>query len=282
MSEAETQYTDRALSIQLVAAYSELQRGILQREEEARELSESLGIKYYEASDQKKALKEAMADVQKETGPLDLRGADLSGLNLRGLDLAGANLEGANLEGAEIGYTHLEEANLKNANLQNIEGRDANLSGANLEGADLRSANLHGMEFEGANLRNTDLREASLEATNLREGADLRGADLRGAYISGAWMKKDYTCAGWVEGAELGDNIFDERTLNGSKIQTNAVILVTSNLTFAMQNEEIREYAQRELGINMDAIEELINAPAQAVDPREAAGEVPKQGKSRG
>jgi uncharacterized protein YjbI with pentapeptide repeats len=52
----------------------------------------------------------------------DLRGANLTDVNLSGADLRRADLSGANLSGTDL--------------------RGANLSGANLSGADLRRANL--------------------------------------------------------------------------------------------------------------------------------------------
>jgi hypothetical protein len=94
----------------------------------------------------------------------DLRGADLSGDDLRNANLRGADLRGANLS-------------------------DADLSSANLRGADLRSANL-----EYANLSSADLRGADLEDANLNS-ADLRGTDLSGTtgLVSPfKWMKQKF------------------------------------------------------------------------------------------
>ncbi len=81
-----------------------------------------------------------------EIGPLayspraDLRGANLSGVQLFGSNLISANLSGANLSGAD-----LYKARLINANLTG-----ANLSGAKLAGAKLTLANLEGANMTGA------------------------------------------------------------------------------------------------------------------------------------
>jgi hypothetical protein len=69
-------------------------------------------------------IKKEVADRQ-EQPVISLRGADLSGANLKEADLSGDTLNGANLSGAT----------LRGANL-----RDADLRGAELRGADLRAA----------------------------------------------------------------------------------------------------------------------------------------------
>lgn len=114
---------------------------------------------------------------------LNLRSADLSGVDFSTIDLANfrlrfrrtnlndslpAYLRKANLWGAD-----LSKANLSRANLS-----EANLSRANLSEADLSYADLSKVHFSYANLRGADLREA-----NLRE-ANLRGADLMHAKFS--------------------------------------------------------------------------------------------------
>ena len=82
------------------------------------------------------------------------------GINLRGADLSGADLRGAHL-------------------------RRADLSGADLSGAHLRRADLRGADLRGAHLSGADLRWADLSGADL-SGADLRGADLRWADLSRA------------------------------------------------------------------------------------------------
>ena len=99
---------------------------------------------------------------------LDLRGANLSGVNLCGAnlryaDLRGANLSGVNLSGANLRYADLSGANLSGANL-----RYADLSGANLRRANLRSVNLSGANLRSANLSDADLSDADLRYADLR------------------------------------------------------------------------------------------------------------------
>ena len=115
--------------------------------------------------------------------PLDLSGADLSGVvlwdaNLKEVLLTGALLTGANLSEADLG-----EAVLRGADLRGAEFFDANLTGAdlrdaNLARAELYRANLAGSDLRGANLTSAELFKANLTGSDLR-GANLRRADLR-------------------------------------------------------------------------------------------------------
>src|SRR5262249_31802863 len=111
-------------------------------------------------------------EEQRRRQGLDLRGADLSRVDLRGLPLARTlgGLAGATAEQVSKAAAHLEGANLHDARL---------------EGADLRGARLEGADLRGASLVEADLRGLALERVDLR-GADLSRADLRGVQASGA------------------------------------------------------------------------------------------------
>ena len=74
------------------------------------------------------------------------------------IDLRCANLKGVDLSSADLSYADLTCANLKGANLTDVNLTDANLRLANLRGADLRGANL-----KDANLSHTDFTGADLE-----------------------------------------------------------------------------------------------------------------------
>jgi hypothetical protein len=104
-----------------------------------------------------------------------LQGADLRGLNLSAIDLMRANLDDADLTGAQI-----REANLSHASLQR-----ADLSGADLSYADLDYARLDGANLSGAKLVYTRCEHASFQGANLQR-TDLQGADLVYALFSGA------------------------------------------------------------------------------------------------
>ncbi len=81
--------------------------------------------------------------------PLDLGGADLSGLDLVGADLAGANLAGADLRYADLSGADLRRSDLSNADLRGADLRAALLEGANLAGTSLSGANLIGVDVSG-------------------------------------------------------------------------------------------------------------------------------------
>ena len=108
--------------------------------------------------------------LETETLKLTLEAAVKTGAFLRGADLTGADLRGAYLRGADLTGAYLTGAYL----------RDAYLTGAYLTGAYLRGAYLRGADLAGAYLRGADLTGADLRGAYLR-GADLTGADLTGA-----------------------------------------------------------------------------------------------------
>ncbi len=123
---------------------------------------------------------------------LDLRGADLHGVNLRNLPLVRmrgglmrdewqlATLEqrdiaGVQLEGADLSEAHLEGATLEGAHLARATMRHVHMWEVNLFRANLKNVYLRGGHLEQANLRGTQLDGAYLFEAHL-EGADLRNA----------------------------------------------------------------------------------------------------------
>jgi len=154
---------------------------------------------------------------------LDVRGADLAGVNLSSLPLtglrAGLSLQEsrhATVEQCRLAATNLAKADLSNALLQkaqfswamldqavlveaHLEGADLSkaslkrtiLAGAHLEGADLTKAHLEGATLLDTHLEGAILREASLEAANLFE-AHFEGARLTGAHLEGARLLRTH------------------------------------------------------------------------------------------
>ena len=114
---------------------------------------------------------------------------DLRGANLRGVDLCEANLSSANFSGADLSNSQLLEANLSNAILTSINLSNAMLFRANLSGADLNSANLSNATLASANLSRTtlafvNLSNAELSGANLSD-AEFTRVNLTGANLSG-------------------------------------------------------------------------------------------------
>ena len=71
---------------------------------------------------------------------LDLKGADLHGLDLRNARLQAARLTGASLEGSDLRNARLNSAQMQGCNLRRADLRGANLHRADLTDADLREA----------------------------------------------------------------------------------------------------------------------------------------------
>ena len=83
---------------------------------------------------------------------VDLRDAELDGLDIPQVYFAHSNLEGAHLVGAKLAGATLSDTVL----------RKTDLSDADLRGADLARADLSGAVLLGADLTNAKLRDANL------------------------------------------------------------------------------------------------------------------------
>jgi len=93
-----------------------------------------------------------VGDAESELERVDLRGAELQGLNLPKVCFAHANLDDANLIEANLANAAFVETTLRNTNLSKANLREADFTGALLDGAILRGADL-----SNAKLRGTDL-----------------------------------------------------------------------------------------------------------------------------
>ena len=209
--------------------------------------------------------REKNPEIYPDLSGANLRGAKLSGADLREAILVGANLSGANLSGAYLMRALLADADLYEANLTKANLREAILVGAdfsraklsganlvgaylsepNLSGANLRGADLSGAYLRGADLRGADLREAYLREANLR-GADLREADLRGANLSGANL----------EVSTLVNTNFTDADLTGCRVygvsawslklertkQQNLVVTSANEPEIAVDNIEVAQF----------------------------------------
>ena len=134
--------------------------------------------------------------------PLDLSGADLSGIslthvkliaiNLSGADLSGSTLYSSTLIASDLTGANLTDTNLRMAKLSRADLSGANLSDAHLSGAWLLRSNLSGADLSGADLIGAKMKGINLTGANLTganlNGADLSGADLTGAVLTDAWL----------------------------------------------------------------------------------------------
>ncbi len=90
----------------------------------------------------------------------DLRGVNMTGMNLQYADLRAADLRGCNFTGSDLSY--------------------ADFRGSRLDGAIFQNATLYGAKMQGAEAFQADFRNA-----------DLRQVNFGGAYLEGAMMTKD-------------------------------------------------------------------------------------------
>jgi uncharacterized protein YjbI with pentapeptide repeats len=99
---------------------------------------------------------------------------------------------------------------LKGANLSTVNLHGAYLRRADLIGADLSDANLYGADFTGADLSGALLNQTALTEANLSRvelcGADLSGADLGGTDLRGADLDNSDFAGVLAYGTVFGDN----------------------------------------------------------------------------
>lgn len=153
----------------------------------------------------------------------NLRGADLSGIDLSDYYLGEANLSGVDLSNRDFSGIHLENADLDGTNFNNTNLTDANLIRSYLFSADLVGANL-----ERANLQATDFRDADLTRANLRE-TYLGGATFTGANLYLADLNK-----ATINGTTFGDN--DLSVVNGlDKVTHGGASIIGINTIYKSQ-----------------------------------------------
>jgi len=161
---------------------------------------------------------------------IDLRQANMTGIDLSGRTLRFAQFEGAtmyqaNLTGADLFYAHFTGTDLREVQAQGIilnmaRMRGARLNRGNFAGAqikqawlpeaDLSLANFDGADMSGTRLNDADLHESSLVGVKLT-WALLQKADLRAATLTGADLRSSH-----MEQAELGDANLQDANLEGA------------------------------------------------------------------
>jgi hypothetical protein len=103
-----------------------------------------------------------------------------------GICWKGANLRGAQLTGVNLGNANLSRACFVGANLYYAFLNTTDLSYADLEGACLRGADIEDSNLMFARLANADLSMSSIGGSARLAGANLFGADLTNARFGGA------------------------------------------------------------------------------------------------
>lgn len=134
---------------------------------------------------------QAEDDSEQASVRVDLRGFNLSGMDLRDRNLHLASLKGADLSGSNLEYVQLAHVDLSNTKLSKSNLTEAKLTGSNLSLADLSEASL-----EYANLTESNLSHAMMEKADLRganvDGTDFSYADLTKADFSNSTKEYGY------------------------------------------------------------------------------------------
>ncbi|MGH9637764.1 MAG: toll/interleukin-1 receptor domain-containing protein [Candidatus Angelobacter sp.] len=120
-------------------------------------------------------------EISPEDQP-DLRGANLTGINLRA-----AQLSGVDLRDAELSRSDLTQATLTAARLSKADFSQAILVVAKLDYADLTGAGLNEADLSSAVLSESNLRETMLLDTNFSD-ARLKGADFHNCIMGGTQL----------------------------------------------------------------------------------------------
>ncbi|NKB46323.1 MAG: hypothetical protein GKR77_00845 [Legionellales bacterium] len=162
---------------------------------------------------------------------------NLCGANVSGLDFSHADLTGANFAGADLSYANFHRAQLSNAHLEQVYFRWANLVEANLTHSQLTHAILADANLDQANLSQARLQHANLSRTQLHQ-ANLLGALLMNANLMSANLTQATLSWANLTDAKLAEaNLTDANLANANLTDTD---LSRTNLTRAnLQNSQL-------------------------------------------
>jgi uncharacterized protein YjbI with pentapeptide repeats len=137
----------------------------------------------------------------------DLSRAHLEEIDLRGKDMSYVNLFRADFSHADLDYVNFSHADLSKADMSNADLSGANLNSARLGRADLSYADLYRANLRGAKLSNANLSHAHLGKADLT-GADLTKANLTGANLTGTVVSPEQLAlVSSLDGAVLPEGI---------------------------------------------------------------------------
>jgi uncharacterized protein YjbI with pentapeptide repeats len=155
----------------------------------------------------------AKRDSSSESGPLDLRGAYLVGLELP----AEGNFRGALLDRANLTFAHLKGAHFELASLDGVDLSFACLDEAQMGGAKTDYAN-----FEHSNLIAADMQTslfcAKMQGASLRD-ANFRGTFLRSTQLRGAFLQGAHFEGGGLDRVDVAEAGFGETHLEGASLR---------------------------------------------------------------
>jgi uncharacterized protein YjbI with pentapeptide repeats len=113
----------------------------------------------------------------------DLRGADLSNMDLQNRDFSGAHLEGANfsnsnLQGCIFSGSKLMKANFEKSNLRNTKFIQTVIYGVNLKFADLENSVLDRSHFTISDLSMSKIEGTSFIHSHINDGTTFEGCTI--------------------------------------------------------------------------------------------------------
>ena len=194
---------------------------------------------------------------------IKLKGADLSGVNLRKANLSGANIKASTIKGGNMEQTRLIEANLRyceieksifsrasllGADLSLVQGDGTNFIRSTLENVNFDSASLKKSLFTSAhgvkaNFQSAQLQQSNFESSNLQfanfnranlENASFENTNLTGATFRGANLQNTN-----FKGAILDDVDFSFANLKRAKLKSTQLEKVKSLSVAIMMNGKL-------------------------------------------
>lgn len=158
----------------------------------------------------------------------DLRESLLDGANFNDADLTGANLNGSSIEDGKFRRAILTDTSLAHANLNRTDFKDAIIGGANFNGSSLEHAILDGVTTvtedyrlnKGTNFRNCDMSYASLVSATIESGcferSDLYDANMEGAHIYASNIESCYLIRANFKNSKISDCFLHDAHMEGS------------------------------------------------------------------
>lgn len=157
---------------------------------------------------------------------------NFSKIELRRADLRGLNLSHADLSGADLSYANLREVDFRGANLSEAYLNEADLTGANLQNANLQGAYLIKAYLIKTNLKESNLTKAYLTGAYLTK-SDCSSSNLSGAYLNNSKITGTILTGAYYDQTTHFDITFDPIKNELIKItpQKNTQITPESNTT---------------------------------------------------
>jgi uncharacterized protein YjbI with pentapeptide repeats len=170
---------------------------------------------------------------ERDFSKLNLREANLVGLDLSEIDLSLSDLSFSNLQGIQLHNARLDESILKKGIISEANLSQSVMCRAKLEQAVLRNTSLVQVDLTGANLTNANLFNADLTGANLTNAnlsnADLTGANLTNANLSNADLTEVDLTNTIIDGANFSNANLSKVDLRN--LDLNTVLFCNTVLT---------------------------------------------------